>query len=556
MWILTTIALAALLWLVQITLGTDPEAYSLVKPESLIHAALGLSVLASVLVLQRLLIYALQSFGRSGNGIASDLLQALISIILYLVAAMLYLSFGLGLDISSVLATSAVLSVIIGLALQPTLGNLFAGVSIEIERPLRVGDFVRSAEMQGQVISLSWRSVYLRTEFGSVVVMPNSELNSRLLEVISADQPYRCNVNFNIASDLPPGQVIRVAMQVLCSGLSGICSTPSPSVVVLGTDSATGTLRYAARFFTLPFLACTSISSDCLERLWYALSREGLQRSAWWPSPELHLAAPQIRQKSGVGSLIHPTSSLNSLCDELSESADQRQEEDLSLPASCMAALANIGEKLQHDLLSNARLLRYGQYERCDSGSLILVHQGCLTESRPSDAQHEQATFLALMHELEHTSKVTGSPRLNKEIYQILLQDGTLALGPMALNLCQRIAALTADSYMAYRVFSEFISQPILRDQFLTKAQLQPSRSVGVGDWLGWAHVLNLEPKIIASCSSHGCSLLVWSPAVLRTILNTALPTELEALSNMLREQETGCGSLSVLRLQSWLQSA
>ena len=130
------------------------------------------ALLAGVLVLQRLLQHVVRE-RQQDRPATSDLLHAVLRIALYLVALMLYLRFGLHLDISSVLATSAMMSVVIGLALQPTLGHLFAGVSMEIERPLKVGDFVRrDDQLEGQVTSLNWRSVYLRTERGSTLVKP------------------------------------------------------------------------------------------------------------------------------------------------------------------------------------------------------------------------------------------------------------------------------------------------------------------------------------------------------------------------------------------------
>lgn len=153
-------------------------------------------------------------------------------------------------------------------------------MSIEIERPLRVGDYVKRDEMEDHVISLSWHSAALRTARSSKIIISNSEFNSRLIEVISVGQPFRHQITFNLASELPPGYVIRLALQVLCSGLPGICCEPSPSVVLLGTDTQTGTLQYLARLHTFDFLGRVSVASSFLERFWYVLSREGLTQDA------------------------------------------------------------------------------------------------------------------------------------------------------------------------------------------------------------------------------------------------------------------------------------
>jgi hypothetical protein len=560
MWTLIVIALVALLWLLQVTLGTDAGNISSLNAKLLSNVTLGFSVLAVVLVLQRLLKHLLLKPGRAGSSATSDLLQAVMTVTLYLIAAMLYLRFGLGQDVSSVLATSAMLSVIVGLALQPTLGHLFAGVSIEIERPLRVGDFVRREELEGQVVSLSWRSVYLRTERGSIIVLPNSEFTSRLLEVIPAEQPFRHQVNFSMASDHPPGQVIRVAMQVLRSDLPGICTTPGSSVVVVGNDAVTGTLRYAARLYTLQFLDRGTMSSAFLERLWYALSREGMAMltppSIWWPSAEGSSEVPCLARESGAERPMPSVPVVRGADSELAEAYEYSANTHTPHVGTVMLeqALACVGSGLQQTLAASARTLRYGRFERCDSAAVALVSQGRLSEDRPLDGAQAEAAFLGLMAELERTPNIAGVSRLNQDVYQRLLHEGSLALGPLAGNLCQRIAALTADPCLAYRAFAESISQQEQRAQFLANTPAHPTRTLREGDWLGWAYMFGLESEIKSCRASQGCTLLVWSPGMLRAALSTASHAELAALVQMLREQAPGCETLNVQRLQTWLQ--
>jgi small-conductance mechanosensitive channel len=114
--------------------------------------------------------------------VRTDLLQALLSGIVFLGAFFAYVHWVLGVDITGLLATSAVLSVIVGFALQATLGNVFAGISIELEHRVRVGDFVRRGALGGEVIALSWRSVHVRSENGSILVVPNSAITSDVLK--------------------------------------------------------------------------------------------------------------------------------------------------------------------------------------------------------------------------------------------------------------------------------------------------------------------------------------------------------------------------------------
>ena len=78
-----------------------------------------------------------------------------------------------------VMATTAVGAVVIGLALQDTLGNLFAGLAIQVEKPFRVGDWVTIGGQDGMVSEITWRATKMRTKAGNFVVVPNSVLAQR-----------------------------------------------------------------------------------------------------------------------------------------------------------------------------------------------------------------------------------------------------------------------------------------------------------------------------------------------------------------------------------------
>ena len=403
MWTLVVLAVSALLWLVRVTLGAEGAALDPDVALGLYHAALGSSVLAGVLVLQRLLQHVVRE-RQQDRPATSDLLHAVLRIALYLVALMLYLRFGLHLDISSVLATSAMMSVVIGLALQPTLGHLFAGVSMEIERPLKVGDFVRrDDQLEGQVTSLNWRSVYLRTERGSTLVLPNSDFTSKLIEVIPGERPYRHQVSFHLPSDVPPDRVIHIAQQVVRSDLPGVCRHPVASVVVVGNDPIAGTLRYVARLYTLQFLDRSSMASAFLERLWYALSREGLALLPppvhWWPTSDAGRDVPDDTAHDvshgavrGRGAeTVRPPVRLRPV------QAGQKEAARGVPPPLAVPWPGALPEAVTAPLLQSAQRLSYGPREACPSYSVCLVLDGRLREERPLEAHRAGQALRALL---------------------------------------------------------------------------------------------------------------------------------------------------------------
>src|SRR5918999_1226730 len=72
------------------------------------------------------------------------------------------------------LTTSAVGAVVVGFALQDTLGNAFAGLSIQSERPFKVGHWIRVGDFEGRVAEVTWRATKLQTKTGNFVIVPNN----------------------------------------------------------------------------------------------------------------------------------------------------------------------------------------------------------------------------------------------------------------------------------------------------------------------------------------------------------------------------------------------
>src|SRR4029077_2623134 len=107
-----------------------------------------------------------------------------------------------------VFATTAVGAVVIGFALQDTLGNLFAGLAIQVEKPFRIGHWVNIAGKDGLVSEITWRATKIRTRGGNVVVVSNSTLSRETITNFSEPslEP-RAEVDVGVAYEVPPNQV-------------------------------------------------------------------------------------------------------------------------------------------------------------------------------------------------------------------------------------------------------------------------------------------------------------------------------------------------------------
>ncbi|GGF30952.1 hypothetical protein GCM10011611_41310 [Aliidongia dinghuensis] len=537
MWTLVLLALAALLWLLRMTFGeglglTDPSAGHIVT-----LGALALSMLAAAQLAHALLIRVLLHASRNRGLVTSDLVRSTLAVALYMATVVAYLRFVLALDVTSVLATSALLSAIIGLALQPMLGHLFAGVSIELERPVRIGDFVRRDEMEGRVISLSWRSVHIQTDRGSVFVMPNSDFTAKLIEVVPQNQPFRHQVFFHVGSDQPPGQVIRVAMQVFRSGLPNILQLPSPSVIALGNDPVGGTIRYSARFSTLQVQDRGTIGSHFLERLWYALSRAGIELPA---QPAIWTAAGQANGQMDGEAPVVPL---------------LRSRAELE-PKRFPGELASLSPALGEMLLLSARSVRYGKNERCDGAALSLILEGQLRERHQGGIEQFDDILDRLITAVEEQGGASlfdvGQRRLSEAEFHPLLDRATLVIGPLARSLCASVAALTSDAFLAYRAVAASIPTEEAREAFLAEAPQAPVRPLQPGDWYGWPYAMGRDTAPPLCEASRDCRLLAWTPGDFAAALAGAGEADLEILVRHLSRHAAGCEALTVAELRTW----
>jgi small-conductance mechanosensitive channel len=98
-----------------------------------------------------------------GTAIENKLLSDIIAASIYVCSALAMMGFVFGLSLQGVLATSGIIAIVLGLALQSTLGDLFSGLSLSIEKPYRIGDEIRlEGGAGGEVIQMNWRSTHLK----------------------------------------------------------------------------------------------------------------------------------------------------------------------------------------------------------------------------------------------------------------------------------------------------------------------------------------------------------------------------------------------------------
>jgi small-conductance mechanosensitive channel/CRP-like cAMP-binding protein len=173
------------------------------------------------------------------------------------------------------LTTSAVSAVVIGFALQDTLGNAFAGLALQSERPFHVGDWIRVSDFEGRVSEVTWRATKLRTRAGNFVILPNNLVSKEAITNFSEPAvPSRLEVEVGASYGAQPNEV-KSAMREAMAQASCVLKQPAPDVMVVAfADSA---ITYRARFWVADYELDEEARDQVRAAIYYAFSRHGIE---------------------------------------------------------------------------------------------------------------------------------------------------------------------------------------------------------------------------------------------------------------------------------------
>ena len=204
------------------------------------------------------------------------ILRDVIDFVLYGLAALPILQSQLDLNLGGLLATSAVLSVVIGLALQDTLGNLFAGLSLQLERPYQVGDFIRIGETPGRVVQIGWRATRIVTCAARSSPCPTARWPRRSVKNFSfAYEPMAVDHLLRPRYDTPPNQVKERCWR----SLKEVPTRPPGAAAACAARWGFEELgiRYQVRYCVADYAARRQHKEELYTRLWYRLRREDIE---------------------------------------------------------------------------------------------------------------------------------------------------------------------------------------------------------------------------------------------------------------------------------------
>jgi small-conductance mechanosensitive channel len=177
-------------------------------------------------------------------------------------------------DLAGLVTALGVSSIVIGLALQDTLGSVMSGIALLFERPFSVGDWLKVGDIQGQVIDINWRAVRLITFEREMVIIPHKLIGNEIIRNFSQPQPIhaeRIRVGFSYKS---PPNLVKHVLHSTALETQGILKHPDPQVFTISYDDSA--ITYEVKFFIDDYSELEEIRDRFMSRVWYAAQRSGL----------------------------------------------------------------------------------------------------------------------------------------------------------------------------------------------------------------------------------------------------------------------------------------
>lgn len=207
------------------------------------------------------------------------LLVNIFTLMLSLIATGWILTTIFSVNLTSILATSAILSIVLGLALQDTLGNLFAGIALQFDKPFELGDWIEvrngSDRISGQVQEISWRATVLVAITDELVTIPNRNMAQWQISNFSGHQrPFLRSHNFRVPFDVDIEKA-KTAIVVAAGTVPGILRYPAP--VVIATDTTESWITLKAVYSVSDYGLQYGIADRFLTKAIAALSENGIE---------------------------------------------------------------------------------------------------------------------------------------------------------------------------------------------------------------------------------------------------------------------------------------
>lgn len=233
--------------------------------------------MALIISVVRFVGYAILSTLRGSQPEVSSLIKTVLSIVIYIVSFFIVFQTQYpDVPLAPLFTGSTILGIVVGLALQDTLGNLFAGIALQADQPFQVGDVVTLEGQHGGgvVETVSWRGVKIRTFQNKLLVISNSVMGKEIIEVAPKGNLNARLVFFNTEYVVSPSRTIQIVRDAVRQ-VENVSTKIRPIVRIknLGESGVDWEIKYWAEDYS------KFNDTDALvrQRIWYVFNREGIE---------------------------------------------------------------------------------------------------------------------------------------------------------------------------------------------------------------------------------------------------------------------------------------
>lgn len=289
-------------------------------------------------------------------------------------------------DLGALFTTSAIFGVIIGLALQDTLGNFFAGISLHADRPFQVGDVIVVGQNTGVVEGITWRAIKIRTFQNHIILVANSNAAREPIEVCPRDNLNARLVFFGTLYSDSPAKTIHVVREAVRDA-DNVSDKITPIVRIRNFGDSS--VEWEVKYWLEDFARYNDTDALVRQRVWYALRRSGL--SFAFPTRTLHVERPSRSRAVTAEDQI----------------ADRLSAVDIFAPLSTDELHQLATSTVGHVFAPGETLIRAGD----EGSSMFVVHNGRVAVQVPDRAGPRTVATLTEGNFFGEMALFTGEPR-------------------------------------------------------------------------------------------------------------------------------------------------
>lgn len=284
------------------------------------------------------------------------LLQDLVVGIIYVSAILSVIAYVFNAPVGTLIATSGVFAIILGLAMQSTLSDVFSGIALNLSRPYGIGDWlVLGNGIEGRVVETNWRSTHLLSGANDLIIVPNSDLaKARLTNLSSPERIHGVTLTVWFRPTTVPSAMVEVMRTALLSS-SSIQFTPEPIVLVTSLDAKAVELELSFR--VLDMAAAGKAKSEVFDLVYRHAKAAGLMLS---PPPDAVGVGPAAAKVEDAA--VHLRSTPQRLLDAITLFDSLTEDEKEALASTMTRRTFRGGETMvdQGTVLTSLMIVRTG----------------------------------------------------------------------------------------------------------------------------------------------------------------------------------------------------